>query len=188
MTKEHLHQPKHEAVKHHDSAEQQAHSERVKAHHEREAAKETKTVNLAELEQQANEEAKSAAESVSHKVEKPREDGSEYVSGELKRQKLDHTFTQVRKHLSAPNRAFSKVIHQPAIESISNATGKTIARPSGVLGGAIMAFIGSSAFLWAAKHYGFSYNYLLFVIFFVGGFVVGMALELLLFAFRRKKA
>lgn len=187
MSKEHSPHPKHhEAAKHHETAEHQAHSERVKAHHEREAAKEVDQATVPELEQRANKEAKAASEAVVQAKEKE-SNATEYVSGELKKQTLDRTFTQVRKHLSAPNRAFSRVIHQPVVESISNVSSKTVARPSGFLGGSIVAFVGSSTFLWFAKHYGFNYNYLLFVLFFAGGFVLGMFLELLLFAVRPHK-
>lgn len=188
MSKEHLSHKHPETAKHHDSAEHKAHSERIKAHHEREAAKETKTVNVAELEQQANQEAQKASEAFPATEERQPDDSGHLVRRELKDETLKRTLKQVRTKLSAPSRAFSRVVHQPAVDAVSQAASKTVARPSGFLGGSILAFVGSSAFLWVARHYGFSYNYLIFVLFFAGGFVIGMFLELLWFAVRRKKA
>lgn len=142
---------------------------------------------LDELEKRVKHEAKTAAEAAHSEKEAP-QGSSAHVGRELKQQTLQRTLRRIRKQLSAPDRAFSKVIHQPVVDSISQITGKTIARPSGLLGGSICAFIGSSAFLWMAKYYGFNYNYLMFALLFVAGFAVGMILELLILAFRRKQA
>ena len=76
----------------------------------------------------------------------------------------------------------SRIIHQPAIDAASEATAKTIARPSGILGGGICAFAGSLFFLYFAKHDGFHYNYLLFLVFFIGGFAIGLLFEVLVWA------
>jgi hypothetical protein len=83
-----------------------------------------------------------------------------------------------RKQMSKPSRALSKVIHQPVVDAISRASENTIARPSGLLVGGAVALIGSSILLYTAKHYGFRYNFLAFALLFVGGFVLGLALEL----------
>jgi len=177
----------HQEHTHHNPEHQVKDAEHIKQRLEHEASKETKEVDVDQLAHQAEKEAKKASEAAPVSQESQPDD-SHYVSHTLRKDTLNRTLTQVRKQLSLPGRAFSKVIHQPAIDAISQASSKTIARPSGLLGGSIVAFIGSSAFLWVARHYGFRYNYLLFVLFFAGGFVLGMILELLLFAFRRKKA
>lgn len=151
-------------------------------HHE----KKERLAPLPELEQKAKQEAIAHQEPVGK--EKATHAPSElYVNQELKEQTWNRSMTRVRKHLSAPNRAFSKVIHQPVVDSVSRVSEKTIARPSGLLTGSIFAFLGSSFFLWMANHYGFEYNYLLFFLFFIGGFAVGLVVEMLLFVFRRKK-
>lgn len=110
-----------------------------------------------------------------------------YVSKELKSQTWNRGITRIRKQLPATSRAFSKVIHQPVVDTVSRASEKTIARPSGLLMGAVFAFLGSSAFLWIARHYGFTYNFFMFVIFFALGFAVGLMLEAVLMAFRKPK-
>jgi hypothetical protein len=49
-----------------------------------------------------------------------------------------------------------------------------------MMGGAIFAFIGTSILLWATKHYGYEYNYLLIILLFVGGAIIGLLGETLL--------
>jgi hypothetical protein len=100
-----------------------------------------------------------------------------HINKELEIMAYQRTLNRTRKNLSKPSRAFSKIVHQPTIESVSEFTGKTIARPSGVLVGGIAAFIGSSLFLWISRYYGYEYNFLLFALFFTGGFFVGLLLE-----------
>jgi hypothetical protein len=141
---------------------------------------------VAELSKQAKEEAVVAKELVSHEKSTPSESPL-YVNRELKQQSWNRSMNRVRKHLTAPNKALSKVIHQPVVNAISSVGEKTVARPSGVLAGGIFALIGSSFFLYMSKHYGFQYNYLLFFMFFVGGFFIGLILELIGRAFFSKK-
>jgi len=102
------------------------------------------------------------------------------VNRELKQMAYRRTLKRARSHLPAPARAFSKVIHHPAVEAVSEVAGATVARPSGVLAGGITAFLGSSLFLWIARHYGYEYNFLLFAALFVGGFMIGLIIELIL--------
>lgn len=107
------------------------------------------------------------------------------VHRELKQTAYDRSMERIRSKLSPPARVFSKVIHNPAVEIISNGTAKTLARPSGILGGATAALIGSLVLLYLTKHYGFAYNYLLFVFLYIGGYFLGLLTEILLKLFRR---
>jgi len=115
-------------------------------------------------------------------------DTSTLVSKELHDLTWNRALTRIRKRLPLPEKALSKAIHQPVVDAVSRVGAKTVARPSGVLTGGICAFAGSTFFLYMAKHYGFAYNYLMFALFFVGGFVIGLILELLMTVLRRKKA
>jgi hypothetical protein len=103
-----------------------------------------------------------------------------HINRELKAMAYQRTLKRARRQLPVRSRALSKVVHQPTIESISELAGKTIARPSGILAGGIVAFIGSSLFLWIARHYGYEYNFLLFALLFVGGFFIGLLIELVM--------
>lgn len=112
-----------------------------------------------------------------------------YVNRELKAITLRRELGVIRRKLPAPQRALSKIIHQPAVRAISEGAGKTVSRPSGLLGGGIAAFVGTSAYLYLANHIGFEYNYGVFLVLFAGGFVLGIILELaihLAMASRRK--
>lgn len=102
-----------------------------------------------------------------------------HVNRELKQATLQRELTHIRRHLSAPQRQLSKVIHQPVVRKVSEVSSKTVSRPSGLLGGSLLAFIGSSGYLYLAKHQGFRYNYGFFLALFFGGFLVGLTLELL---------
>jgi hypothetical protein len=108
------------------------------------------------------------------------------INKQLKDMAFSRSMTRTRKKLSKPSRAFSKVIHAPIVDKSSEFVGKTVARPSGMLTGAFLAFIGTSALLWITKYYGYTYNYLLVILLFVGGMVLGLALEGLYKVLRKK--
>lgn len=134
--------------------------------------------NLEKIRSKVESESKHTKESASkHKHDKKETERPVLINKELKGIAYQRTLKRTRSKLPAPARAFSRIVHQPAIEAVSEVAGKTIARPSGVLAGGIFAFLSSSAFLWIARHYGYEYNYLLFALFFVGGFIVGIGVE-----------
>ena len=103
-----------------------------------------------------------------------------YVSSQLKAMGRQRTLNNVRRQMNAPSRWVSQVIHQPVIEKISDAAAPTLARPSGLLGGGFFALLGTSVLLYITRHYGYRYNYLVFIALFVGGFFAGLLLELLI--------
>lgn len=105
----------------------------------------------------------------------------------LKTQTLNLTLQRTRQQLSKPQKTFSKVIHQPQVDAISNVTGKTIARPMGLLFGGLFALIGSLLYLLLSYRYHFAYKYIAFSLFFIGGFIVGLIVELIGKLFRRSK-
>jgi hypothetical protein len=111
-----------------------------------------------------------------------------FIDNAIKTLRLNQSLKHVQRRLKPTDRALSKVIHQPAVRKVSEVSAKTVSRPSGLLGGGVMAFVGSLAYLFLAKHIGFQYNYLLFTVFFVGGFALGLAAELVLNAARPKAA
>lgn len=106
-------------------------------------------------------------------------------SSELKSQTLDRTLSRVRRRLSKPERTLSKVVHQKTVEAVSDVTGKTIARPSGILVGSICAFIGSLIAYLVARRVGGELSPSIGIIFFAGGFVVGIVGETLVYVFRK---
>lgn len=132
-----------------------------------------------ELQQSVEQQAVSAKEFSSGEQEQQ----STFVPGlhrDLKQSAYKRTLQRTQNSLNAPERALSKVIHAPAVETISNVAGSTIARPSGILGGSIFALLGTLVLTYFTRRYGFSYNYLVFAILFVGGFIAGIIGELFL--------
>lgn len=161
--------------------------EREPVHHltSKEKHQEHDKAKIESLKHQAEHEAKSKKEvGVDSTVEnKPKDSG--LASRNLKTETLKRNLQRARAHLSRPDRALSKAVHQPVIDTISKIGEKTIARPNGILAGSIVALLGSSYVLYTAKHYGFTYNYSVVFILFGGGYVVGLILETIIFIFRR---
>jgi hypothetical protein len=108
----------------------------------------------------------------------PNEPTPRHVNRELKQITLQRELKQIRRKLPRRQRVLSKVIHQPVIRVVSETTGKTLSRPSGLLGGGLVALLGTSTYLFLAKERGFPYNYGVFLALFAGGFIVGLVLEL----------
>lgn len=96
------------------------------------------------------------------------------------------TLKQAQNTLSAPERQFSKIIHNSKVETISDAAGGTIARPSGLLWGGIFSLIGSVGVLLVCRYYGYEYNYLIGMASFAGGYFMGFLLEGLAKAMQRR--
>ena len=98
----------------------------------------------------------------------------------LKQQSAKQAVKRVQDKESATTRALSKVVHQPAIRATSEIAAKTITRPSGLLGGGLAALVGGSAYLYLAYHIGFVYRPTVFLALSLVGFIVGVAIELLI--------
>lgn len=67
----------------------------------------------------------------------------------------ERTMDEVRSQLSAPSRAFSSFIHNPAVEKVSDAVGSTVARPNAILSGAVVAFLFTLVVYVVARLYGY---------------------------------
>ncbi len=151
--------------------------------------------------EQSQEMTEKHVEQAKSKVEKQAISGKEYSVGErekptghstshvshkaLKADSFKKTMSHARQKLPKSERTFSKLIHNKKVEAVSEVSSKTIARPSGILGGGIFALTGSILLLYMAKHYGFEYNFIVFILFFVGGFFIGSLVEITLKAFTK---
>ncbi len=130
-------------------------------------------------------------EKIAQSVEKQAVSGREYAKGEHEQPKqhpllvnkqlkdiaFSRTLTRIRKKLSVQSRIFSKVIHNPVVDKPSEIIGKTIIRPASMLSGAVFAFIGTSTLLWVTRHYGYRYNYLVAILLFIIGALIGVITE-----------
>ena len=92
---------------------------------------------------------------------------------------FDTTMAEVRTQMSAPSRAFSKVIHNKAVEKTSEALGSTIARPDAILSGAIFAFVLTLGVYLVAKNLGYPLSGFETIGAFALGWVLGLVYDFL---------
>ena len=108
----------------------------------------------------------------------------QYVDRLVQAITLKTELNNIRQRLPFGQKLFSKAIHQPVVRTASELSAKSIARPSGLLGGGLCAFLGSLAYLLFAQYIGLSYNYLLAILFFVFGFIIGICIEFMVTRFK----
>ena len=85
------------------------------------------------------------------------------------------------------SQTFSYLINNKSVDKASEAIGKTLFRPSGILAGAIVTLLGSIYYLVITHSTGFKYNFYVATLMFVGGFVTGLILEAIYRLFAGKK-
>jgi hypothetical protein len=140
-----------------------------------------------EMADTAKHEALRGQETLSKIAEKKAHQPSHDVaSRQVKKLTYQRTLKRTQNRLRLPDRTLSRIIHQPAIEKVSEIAAKTIARPSGILGGSILAFVGTLTVLMLTKKYGYEFNYLVFFMMFVGGFAIGALAEITAKTFSKK--
>jgi preprotein translocase subunit SecF len=81
---------------------------------------------------------------------------------------------QTQAELPLASRAFSKVIHNPAIEKTSEVVGSTIARPNAILSGALFAFLITLLIYVVARANGYPLSGSETIAGFIVGWVIGM--------------
>jgi len=89
------------------------------------------------------------------------------------------TMTEVRTQMSAPSRTFSKVIHNKAVEKVSEVTGNTVARPDAILSGAIFAFALTLGTYLIAKNFGYPLSGFEAIAAFILGWILGIVYDFL---------
>ncbi len=152
------------------------HQERLNELHEKAEKKAHKSGHEKEtIRHEIKEKAISGAE-----YRKPASEGKQQKAPTTKKEK-DHVFDTVMHHvhqnMSKPERAFSSFIHRPVIERTSEVAGKTIARPSGIAGAAIAAFVGLLSVYGVAKFAGFELSGSEMPLLLAGGFLIGLVAE-----------
>lgn len=105
---------------------------------------------------------------------------SPYARSAAKHASYQSTLKQIQQKLPTKrSRAFSRIIHQPVIESVSEVASKTVFRPSVTLGAGLGAFLGGSIIYFVARHYGFTLSGSEFILAGVAGAGIGIVMELL---------
>lgn len=100
----------------------------------------------------------------------------------------DRTMAEARSHMSPASKAFSKVIHQPAIEKVSAVAGATIARPNAILSGAMFAFFLTLGVYLIGRHLGYPLSGFETIAAFIFGWVLGITYDFLRVMITGKKA
>lgn len=85
----------------------------------------------------------------------------------------DNIIKQARTQMSPTSRAFSSVIHNPVVEKVSEAAGKTVARPNAILSGAVFAFLLTLVVYLIAKFNGYPLTGTETIAAFVLGWLIG---------------
>ncbi len=115
------------------------------------------------------------------KTDKPKQSHAPQfaVNKQLKKETLTKTIRRIQSKLPPTQRALSKVVHNRAVDKVSTAGEKTIARPIGILGGGALALLGSILSTWLAKQFGLPYNWLAFIVLFAIGYLLATTLEMI---------
>lgn len=114
--------------------------------------------------------------------------GHVIIDRNVKKKAYEKELHRVRSHLPKAQRSFSKFIHARSVEAVSEVSGKTVARPSGLLGGGIAAFVGTATLVFVSRHYGFTYNFFVFIALLVAGFFVGLIAEMIIRSFLKARS
>lgn len=96
------------------------------------------------------------------------------VSKKEKKASYERNMKQIQAQMPASQRAFSKFIHNPAIEKTSEAVGSTVARPNAILAGAVVAFFLVLVVYVVAKFYGYRLSGFETIGAFIVGWIIGI--------------
>lgn len=97
------------------------------------------------------------------------------------------TMSHIQKDMSPASRSFSKVIHSPVVEKVSNAVGSTIARPNLIIAGGLGTLILCSAVYLIAKRYGYVLSGFEAIGTFILGWCIGAIIEFARVGFANKR-
>lgn len=167
-----------------NSKELEAQGDKLRANLERsheQSRAETNKENAAELRHEAEKHAESKAERAKKQEKAPapeRKNGRQFSKRAQKavyKKELNH----IQANMSAPSRAFSKVIHTPGVEKASEIIGSTAARPNALLSGAVFALIFTVGVYWVAKTNGYPLSGAESIASFFVGYAVGILYDYL---------
>lgn len=153
------------------------HYERSAEHYEKKA-EQSKVENVEKQAERARvealEKAISAEKGDTEKKKAPKSTTKRGINKKERDASFNQRMKQVRKNMSAPERAFSAFIHAKPVEKISEAVGSTIARPNAILTGAVVAFIVVLAVYVIAKNYGYYLSGFETIAAFIVGWIIGL--------------
>lgn len=160
-----------------------------------ETAAEIASIESAErLEKRARAEAMETAVSVERKgmeqkrpTESTKASARKAASKQAKEASFKRQMGRIQAEMKPTERAFSKFIHNKAVEKISDVLGATIARPNAILSGAIMAFVAVLVVYIVAKNLGYVLSGFETIGAFIAGWVIGVVYDYLRLIITGKK-
>lgn len=138
-----------------------------------EASRRDREETVAALQEKASQEA--AIETKDPEAKKPLGKRRSYLLSKHDREvSFKKQMDGIQDDLSPSEKTFSKFIHHRTIESISDWSAATIARPNALLGASIAAFISVTAVYLLAKYIGFRLSGFEIILAFIIGWFIGM--------------
>jgi hypothetical protein len=104
----------------------------------------------------------------------------------LKSSSYDEALKSLREQLPKHKSRFSKVSHGKGMDELSDFLAMTLARPRSILCGSLLALIVVLKGVYLSSHYGYSYNYLLLVLFYLIGYFLELIIELIIGIFVKR--
>ena len=101
------------------------------------------------------------------------------ISKHEKKAAFHRQMKHIQAEMPAPQRAFSKFIHSPVIEKVSDTVGATVARPNAILAGSIAAFVLVLAVYLIARNYGYVLSGFETIAAFIVSWVIGTVYDYL---------
>ena len=137
-----------------------------------------KESSLAEKsEAEAREQLEKVIEEVKQEKKKQPAKAERLITKEDRKDSFKKTMETVQSQLPKSSRTFSKVIHNPTIEKVSEVTGRTVARPNAILSGSVAAFVLTLAIYTLAKINGYPLSGFETIAAFTIGWLAGMLFD-----------
>ena len=135
--------------------------------------------NLEDARREALENASSAEEEKKHEQREssPAERRTGPISKEEREASYKATMNEIQTHMSPTSRAFSKIIHNKAVEKTSEAIGNTVARPNAILAGSLCAFVLTLGVYLLAKNIGHELSGFETIGAFILGWIIGIGYD-----------
>jgi len=132
-----------------------------------------------------------SSEKKAEEAEKANSSSSRTLRGPIGKKQSDESFkktmNETRQTMSPSDRAFSKIIHNKAIEKTSEVLGNSIARPDAILSGAFAAFILTLTIYIIAKNIGYQLSGFETIAAFIIGWIIGIIYDYLRIIITGKK-
>ena len=137
--------------------------------------------------------AEEAREKIAHHAEMPATAETSRPGHTTVMAHLDHklnyvqTLASVQRRLQPMSRQFSRVIHAPAVEAVSEVLGKTALRPSVTLGATWTAALVGIIFYFTAREYGYHLSGAEIIVSLLLGGLLGLLTEFIVKLLARRK-